>query len=171
MPPVPNPSIFYENPFASVGPADDDSPMSWYGQHPRAGALTIGLHTFNMLDQDLLFTYSRDLDPWYRIPLGIATHALVFCALIGIVMLVRRARTDGNCALAAITVLLSSSLTSHCTRQPRRDAVRLAVARPRSFPLRSHAIRELARASDGTRVFAASAVICYTAAALMLSDW
>jgi hypothetical protein len=171
MPPVPNPSIFYENPFAKVGPADDDSPMSWYVQHPRAGALTIGLHTFNMLDQDLLFTYSRDLDPWYRIPVGVATHAIVLCALIGIVMLIRRARTDGNCALAAITVLafIVAHIALHATTavEMRFGLPLLALAVPAAIA----AIRELARASMRTRVFAATAVICYTAAALMLSDW
>src|SRR5204862_5401157 len=78
--PVPNPSIFYENPFAKTNPVDENRPLAWYFEHPRAGALTLGLHTFNLLDQDLLFTYSRDLDPWYRIPLGIATHAIVCAA-------------------------------------------------------------------------------------------
>jgi hypothetical protein len=171
MPPVPNPSIFYENPFAKVGPADADTPMSWYVQHPRAGALTIGLHTFNMLDQDLLFTYSRDLDPWYRIPLGIATHAMVFCALIGIVMLVRRARTDRNCALAAITVLafIVAHIALHATTavEMRFGLPLLVLAGPAAIA----AIRELARAGTRTRLFAATAVICYTATALALSDW
>ena len=41
LPPVPNPSIFYENPFAKGRPADDERPLAWYAQYPLAGALTL----------------------------------------------------------------------------------------------------------------------------------
>ena len=117
MPPVPNPSIFYENPFAQAGPVDDARPLAWYVRHPRAGALTLGLHAFNMLDQDLLFTYSRDLDPWYRIPLGLVTHAMVAAALIGIAILIARARRNRNDALAATVVVafVAAHVVVHAT--------------------------------------------------------
>jgi len=171
MPPVPNPSIFYENPFANAGPVDADSPLAWYMQHPWAGAMTIGLHAFNMLDQDLLFTYSRDLDPWYRIPIGIATHAMVCAAIIGIVMLGARARTDPNCALAAITMLafIIAHVALHATTavEMRFGLPLLVLAGPAAIA----ALRELADASMRVRAFCAVAIVCYTAAALALSDW
>ena len=171
MPPVPNPSIFYENPFAKAGPVDGDRPLSWYLQYPGPGAITIGLHTFNMLDQDLLFTYSRDLDPWYRIPLGIATHAIVGAALIGIVMLVRRVRTDRNRALGAIALIafIVAHIALHATTavEMRFGLPLLVLAGPAAIG----AIRALAHARIRARLLAATAVICYTATALALSDW
>ena len=69
----------------------DDAPWTWYFDHPWRGIATIALHTFNLTDQDLLFTYSRDLVPWYRIPLGILNHAIVALGAVGLVLFGRRA--------------------------------------------------------------------------------
>ena len=169
--PVPNPSIFYENPFAKVGAVDSENPLAWYVQHPRAGAITVALHTFNMLDQDLLFTYSRDLDPWYRIPLGIATHAMVAAALLGIGLLVLRARGHRNDALAAIALLafIAAHVAVHATTavEMRFGLPLLVLAGPAAIA----AMRELSRASMRARVITVIAIVAYTAAALALSDW
>ena len=171
MPPVPNPSIFYENPFANAGPVDEEQPLAWYMQHPLAGAITIALHTFNMLDQDLLFTYSRDLDPWYRIPLGIATHAMVGFALLGIAVLVYRARRDNGYALPAIAlcafVVAHVALHATATVEMRFGLPLLVLA----GPLAIAAVRELARARRRIQILAAVGVFGYTVAALALSDW
>ncbi|HYT96713.1 MAG TPA: hypothetical protein VEO36_05290 [Casimicrobiaceae bacterium] len=172
LPPVPNPSIFYENPFASAGPVDEERPLAWYAKHPLSGALTLGLHIFNMLDQDLLFTYSRDLDPWYRIPLGILNHLLVATALLGIALLIVRARHDRLCALAAGAAILYivSHIALHATTavEMRFGLPLLLLAGPAALA----AIRELAHARASRRVALASlAVVGYTTAALLLSDW
>jgi len=171
LPPVPNPSIFYGNPFAKAGPVDNDRPLAWYVQHPHAGALTLALHTFNMLDQDLLFTYSRDLDPWYRIPLGIATHAMVATALLGIALLTLRARTDRNAALAAVTlaafIVAHVALHATTTVEMRFGLPLLVLAGPAAIG----ALRAVARATIRDRVLAAIAIVAYTVAALALSDW
>lgn len=171
MPPVPNPSIFYENPFGKAGAVDNHRPLAWYLQHPRAGALTLALHTFNMLDQDLLFTYSRDLDPWYRIPLGIATHAMVATALLGIALLTLRARTDRNAALAAITLtaFIVAHIAVHATTavEMRFGLPLLVLAGPPAI----EALRAVARATIRVRVFAVIAVVIYTTSALALSHW
>jgi hypothetical protein len=172
LPPVPNPSIFYENPFAKDRPVDDERPLAWYAQYPLAGALTLALHTFDMLDQDLLFTYSRDLDPWYRIPLGIANHVLVGAALIGIAILVGRARRDRTYALAAGTVIVYvvSHIALHAT-----SAVEMRFGLPLLLlagPAAIAAIRELAHARTWRLgAFASIAIVGYTTAALVLSDW
>jgi hypothetical protein len=172
LPPVPNPSIFYDNPFKNAGPVDAARPLTWYAQHPLAGALTVGLHTFNMLDQDLLFTYSRDLDPWYRIPLGILNHALVATALVGIALLVARARHDRLCALAAGAVIAygGSHIALHAT-----SAVEMRFGLPLLLlagPAALAAIRELARARvSRLGALASIAIVGYTTAALVLSDW
>ena len=171
LPPVPNPSIFYENPFAKAGPIDDEQPLAWYVQHPRAGALTLALHTFNMLDQDLVFTYSRDLDPWYRIPVGIANHAMVGAALIGIAILVVRARRDRAYAFAAGAVIayVVSHIALHATStvEMRFGLPLLLLAGPAATAV----VGEVARVRSKWLLPLAIAVLGYTAAALALSDW
>ena len=172
LPPVPNPSIFYDNPFAKAGPVDNEQPLAWYAQHPRAGALTLALHSFNMLDQDLLFTYSRDLDPWYRLPLGLVNHAAVAAALIGIAMLVATARRDRGYAPAAIAVCayVVAHLLVHAP-----SAVEMRFGLPLLLlagPAAIAATRELARArSRRVCTVVSAAIVVYAAAALVLSDW
>jgi hypothetical protein len=63
MPPVPVAQINYNNPFFVGTTVDVASPWRWYLDYPGRGVATLALHAFNLTDQDLLFTYSRDLDP------------------------------------------------------------------------------------------------------------
>jgi hypothetical protein len=124
-----------------------------------------------MLDQDLLFTYSRDLDPWYRIPLGIVTHAMVAIALIGIALLIGRARGNRHDTLAAIVVVafVIAHVAVHAT-----TAVEMRFGLPvlvLAGPAALGAIRALTRMRMRIRVFAALGIVAYTAIALMLSDW
>jgi hypothetical protein len=133
---------------------------------------TLALHIFNMLDQDLLFTYSRDLDPWYRIPLGILNHALVATALVGIALLIARARRDRLYALAAGATIafVVSHIALHATSavEMRFGLPLLLLAGPTAFA----AIRELVHARPSRLgAFAAIAIVGYTIAALLLSDW
>src|SRR5207237_7399157 len=166
LPPVPNPSIFYENPFSNAGPIDEEHPLRWYIEHPLAGALTVALHTFDVLDQDLLFTYSRDLDPWYRIPVGIANHGLVAAALVGIAMLSSSARRSRACALAAIAVIayVVGHVALHATSavEVRFGVPLLLVAGPAAIG----AVRALAHAQAWTRWLALTAIAIYVIAAL-----
>ena len=90
QPPVPEAPVHYDNPWYEGTAIDEASPWSWYVDHPLRGVATLALHTFNLTDQDLLFTYSRDLTPWYRIPLGIVNHGIVALGLLGLVLLGRR---------------------------------------------------------------------------------
>ena len=90
QPPVPKAPVHYDNPWYEGTVIDEASPWSWYVDHPLRGVATLALHTFNLTDQDLLFTYSRDLTPWYRIPLGIVNHGIVALGLLGLVLLGRR---------------------------------------------------------------------------------
>jgi hypothetical protein len=171
LPPVPNPSIFYENPFAKNRSVDDERPLEWYARYPLAGALTLALHAFDMLDQDLLFTYSRDLNPWYRIPVGIANHAIIGAAWIAIAILLARARRDRAYALAAgvVIVYAVSHIALHAT-----SAVEMRFGLPLLLlagPAAIAAVREVARARAKWLLPSAIAVLGYTAAALALSDW
>jgi hypothetical protein len=70
MPPVPHPRVFYNNPMYPGMTMSETSPWTWYFKYHCAAPRPLRLHTFNLTDQDLLFTYSRDLDR-NRVPLGI----------------------------------------------------------------------------------------------------
>ena len=93
LPPVPRAPVYYNNPFYEGTTMDESSPWSWYVDYPLRAAATVALHTFNLTDQDLLFTYSRDLSPWYRVPLGIVNHAVVALGVVGLLLLGLRMRT------------------------------------------------------------------------------
>ena len=170
--PVPNPSIFYDNPFAKAGPVDEKQPLRWYASYPRAGAATLALHTFNMIDQDLMFTYSRDLDPWYRIPVGVVNHALIAFAAIGIAILIAGARRSRIRALGAIAALgyIGAHVALHAT-----TAVEMRFGLPLLLlagPAAVAAIFRLAsRDAHRARMLAMATVSAYVIAALALSSW
>ncbi len=166
MPPVPTPSIFYRNPYVAGRPIDPARPLAWYVEHPGAGARTLGLHVFNMLDQDLLFTYSRDLDPWYRVPLGILNHALVALALIGAVLLWGRA---SRTVAIMVAVVAAAHIAVHAT-----TAVEMRFGLPLlvlAGPLAAWAWLRLRAMPRAAIVVASACVIAYAGAALTLSGW
>ena len=173
LPPVPVASIVYANPFASdtdIG----ESPWRWYTTHPWRGVVTLALHTFNMTDQDLLFTYSRDLDPWYRLPLGVINHAVVAMGLAGLVLLGRRAlsrRAPAQVdAYAMLLVLMGANWALHAPTQieMRFGLVLLLTL----FPLAIYAaMRLLATGSARMMAAAGAGVAIYVVLALVLSGW
>jgi len=75
--------VFYENPFGTDAPAAP-TPGSWYLSHPIAGAATLGLHAFNLLDQDFPFPYTQDLTPRYYPAMALLNLLVVSCSLLGI---------------------------------------------------------------------------------------
>ena len=117
-----------------------------------------------MLDQDLVFTYNRDLDPWYRIPVGIANHAIVGAALIGIAILVVRARRDRAYAFAAGAVIayVVSHIALHATStvEMRFGLPLLLLAGPAAIAV----VGEVARVRSKWLLPLAIAVLGYTAA-------
>lgn len=68
---------FYLNPFYGVG---DPVGREFYWQKPWSGALTSLLHIFASVDVDHLFTYIYNLKPWYRVPVNVFNHAVLFLA-------------------------------------------------------------------------------------------
>jgi hypothetical protein len=170
--PIPLPSVFYMNPFAEDRPVDEARPLAWYIGYPGAGAATLGLHVFGMLDQDLLFTYARDLDPWYRRPLGVVTHGAVALAGLGFVLLAGRARRDRGCRVlfVALSTLCACYAALHAT-----TAVEMRFGLPLlvvAGPLAAWFVRETwpQRGSAGRTAIAAF-VVAWIAASLALSDW
>lgn len=117
MPPNPEAAIHYRNPWLAGTVIDEAAPLAWYGAHPRRGVLTIAAHSFAMIDQDLLFTYSRDLAPWYRVPLGVVNHAVVMLGLVGLVLGTRAARRardiERRDAWTVLLVTLAASWIMH----------------------------------------------------------
>ena len=170
--PIPEPSVFYRNPFAEARPVDEANPLAWYTEHPAAGAATLGLHVFGMLDQDLLFTYARDLDPWYRRPLGIATHGAVALAILGLGLLARRSRSDRE--QRAIFVVLSTFVLCNVALHA-LTAVEMRFGLPLlviAAPLAWWFVREAwPRSSNGRRGLIAAFVGAWIVGSLVLSDW
>jgi hypothetical protein len=170
-PPAPGPAIHYANPLSAGTVIDEERPLAWYREHPVAGTLTLALHVFNMLDQDLLFTYSRDLAPWYRIPVGILNHALIALALAGFVLIVRRRKQGRDLGLAAL-VLLAYAVFHMGVHAPTLVEMRfglplLLVA----APLAAWAVGEIRGLPGRARLTTVLLVAAYVAAALALSGW
>lgn len=174
MPPSPEPRVHYVNPFWVGTSVDESAPWRWYLDHPGRGALTLAIHTFNLTDQDLLFTYSRDLDPWYRIPLGVVNHAFVALGLIGLGLAVpamRRAEMlRQRDAFFMLLLTLAANWAMHVwTAVEMRFGVVLLLA---LVPFAGYAAVNLgARRNRRLLVFAGLAVACYTVLALSLSSW
>jgi hypothetical protein len=79
-----NPQVFYENPFGIDAPAAAPTPGMWYLSHPISGAATLGLHAFNLLDQDFPFPYNPDLTPPYYPAAALLNLLLVSFGLLGL---------------------------------------------------------------------------------------
>jgi hypothetical protein len=171
VPPVPEHGLLYMNPFASEAEIDEKHPIRWYREHPVRGALTLALHTFNLTDQDLLFTYSRDLTPWYRVPLGVMNHAVVALGILGLVLWgLTVARPSGRGSIDAfltVAALLAAHWAVHALTavEMRFGLVPLMVL----FPLAFEAVRRAwnARTLWPTAIY----VVLYVTAALTLSHW
>lgn len=168
----PGSSIFYPNPLYRGERLDPQLPALWYAEHPVRGLATLGLHAFNLTDQDLLFTYSYDLDPWYRVPLGIVNHAIVALGLLGLALLgwaVRRAPTFQRDACAMLGVLLLANLAVHVPTavEMRFGLVLLSVL----FPAAIYGARRLLDMPRVRRGAGVAAVGLYVVLALSLSQW
>jgi len=174
MPPVPQSSIFYDNPLFEGTSVDSERPLQWYLNYPARGLATLTLHAFNLTDQDLTFTYARDLDPWYRRPLGLINHAIVALGLFGLVLLFWRVRTarDRTTKHAFLTLafLLAANVAIYSIAAVEmRFGLTLLLA---LFPLAGYAIVVAAPShSARIRVAMIGFTVAYAGAALLLSDW
>lgn len=174
MPPSPEAQVHYLNPWAAGTEIDEAAPWRWYLDHPRRGALTLAVHTFNLVDQDLLFTYSRDLDPWYRVPVGVINHAIVAAGLLGIVILTRRLIVSGTPAardaLGLLLFTLGANWAMHVwTAVEMRFGVVLLLA---LLPLAAAFVRECLAWRRPLVVAAAGGVIVVcVVTSLQVSAW
>lgn len=172
MPPIEYPSVYYENPLAVDRPVDMDRPLQWYRDYPLQGAATMAVHVLAMLDQDLLFTYARDLDPWYRRPLGVLTHGTIALALLGLLALISRSRADR--AARAVTVTLATFVAGHLALHA-MTAVEMRFALPLlvlAGPLAAwYVTASWPPVSRARRVVASAFVLVWIVGSLALSDW
>jgi hypothetical protein len=172
LPPVAEGAVDYENPFVQGRPVERSRPRSWYLEHPAAGVATLGLHTFGMLDQDLLFTYARDLDPWYRRPLSVLTHGVVALAVLALGLLVWRSsrdRTTRAIAVPVVTLVLAHVALHATTAVEMRFGLPLLVL---AGPLAGWFIASFwPRATVARRATLAVFVCGWVGASLLLSDW
>ena len=174
MPPVPHPSVFYSNPLYPGTTMNDASPWAWYFTYPLRGAATLALHTFNLTDQDLLFTYSRDLDPWYRVPLGIVNHAVMALGLVGLLLLGQRVGISSEPrwrdAYVVLLALMGSNWAVYAWTavEMRFGSVLLLVF----FPLAGYAAMRLAVVNSfSVRGGVLFGIAAYVLVAILLSGW
>ena len=172
MPPVPVAALHYVNPMWPGTTIGERAPWRWYVDNAWRGPLTLALHAFNLTDQDLLFTYSRDLDPWYRIPLGIVNHALVALGVAGLWLTVRRVRrgpAPARDALLVLAVLLGANLCAYAWTavEMRFGSVLLLILAPFACDAALRAGRTHWRA----RLASTVGVAAYVMLALAVSDW
>jgi len=170
MPPVSEAAIHYVNPLWGETPIDEKTPWRWYVDNGWRGPATLALHAFNLTDQDLLFTYSRDLDPWYRLPLGIVNHAAVALGLAGLWLLARSARGESRDALTVLFVLIAANVATYVTAavEMRFGSILLLILAPAAC----HAAMRIAGTSRSrTRLLAIAGIVAYMAGALALSGW
>ena len=174
MPPSPEARVHYVNPWLHGTDLNDEAPLAWYVGNPGRGALTLAVHSFNLVDQDLLFTYSRDLDPWYRIPLGLINHAAVALGLIGLLLCFRAVHSAGNQtsrdAVALLAVMLTATWAMHVwTAVEMRFGFALLCA---LFPLAGYAIARVWQSASVRSIVSTTVVVAaYVAGALQLSSW
>jgi hypothetical protein len=174
MQPIPKTQVYYDNPFFRNTTVDEAAPWRWYLNYPWRGFLTVVLHTFNLTDQDLLFTYSRDLHPWYRLPLGVINHGIVALGILGLLLLGRIVITGRTVAsleaYVALCVLIGANWAIYALTavEMRFGLVLLLVF----FPFAGYAaIRAVASESATAKAATSTYLVAYIVAALLLSGW
>ncbi len=174
VPPVTTAQIFYDNPFAKNTSVKELSPLRWYFDHPGRGVLTIALHLFNMTDQDLVFTYARDLHPWYRVPHTLLNHAVVGLGLLGFFLwwrsIVQRPERADLEAATALTILALSACAIYATTlvEMRFGLTLLSIL----FPCAVFAALRLVAMEKRSIKFAGVAfTVAYAVGGLLLSTW
>jgi hypothetical protein len=101
-----NPSVTYENPFAYDDALAASNPLKWYVRYPDRGIATLGLHVFNLLDQDLPTPYSVNLVPAYYAVVSPLNLAMVGLGFAGVLAGWRRRSKFSRVELASFHVVL-----------------------------------------------------------------
>lgn len=176
IPPVPITRITYVNPFFAGTRLPDRFPSAWYIEHPLRGAATIGLHVFDLIDQDFPFVYVRDVRPWYRLPEAIALHLAVGLSLIGLFFWATSQPLgkpseirEANTSRMTYFLLVGAYLAVYSISDPEsRFGVPLLWA---IFPFSALAFRRL-KESRGKRLGSALLIaVAYAVLAVRLSAW
>ena len=174
VPPNKIATIYYSNPcFDSF--AEFPSPAwRWYLTNAVDGSCTVALHLFGLLDQDLLFTYAVDLDPWYRIPWGVISHSSVFLAAW---FFLRKAHFKGNqdsipisrlFVIVIVLYILSfvAVYAASCVEVRFGLPLYLLV-----FPLAGMALAQLAEQRWSARIRVLTLMLAYSFVSLCVSHW
>jgi hypothetical protein len=74
-----SPRAIYQNPSQPSQPAW----LTFVREQPAWALSVVALHLFALADQDFLFTYVRDISPWYRWPLSTVNYVLLVLAAVG----------------------------------------------------------------------------------------
>ncbi len=174
--PAPVVSVTYPNPLFAGTHLPAPNPGVWYLEHPVRGAATVGLHVFNLIDQDFPFVYVRNLLPWYRLPEAIALQFLVGLSLLGLFAWFREfsTRKPGEIGpaitmRAAFLFSVGAYLAVYGTSDPEsRFGVPLLWA---LLPFSFIAVQRLRAVGGKSRWVNVASVLAYAALAVCLSMW
>ena len=105
-----DPQVMYANPLLGTEALSIEKPFAWYTSHPGKGLATLGLHVFDLLDQDQPFPYTTTLLPPYYPYAALANWLMVSLGVAGLVMAgkrIRRCKRDSALlyALAVATLI------------------------------------------------------------------
>lgn len=104
-------NVRYASPFARGTEVRPTDTFDWYLRYPGRGALNVAGHVFATFDQDPFFTYVRDFEPWYRIPLVIINAIAVVFGLGWLASVLWRNRRQSMLRPSAWFVLSSMLLS------------------------------------------------------------
>ena len=174
VPPNSDVSIYYGNPCFDSFTTVSTPAWRWYLKNPFEALCTAALHLFGLLDQDLLFTYVVDLDPWYRIPWGVICHSSVFLAAWFFFRAVRFTWGQDSILIGRlfVTVIGLYILSFLAVHVPSRVEVRFGLPLYLLvFPLAGLALAQLAAQCWSVRLRVLTLMLAYAFVSLCVSHW
>jgi hypothetical protein len=99
--------VRYASPFARGTEVLPSDTYEWYLRYPGRGLLTIAGHVFATILQEPFFTYVRDMQPWYRIPVVVINGIVAVFGLGWLARVCWRCRRKALASPAAWFVLSS----------------------------------------------------------------
>jgi hypothetical protein len=103
-------AVFYHNPYQNTQSLA--APLAWCLENPGKAALTVALHVFNLLDQDLPFPYSTNLLPWYYPLASLLNLLVVALGFVGVILAPFLIRPYGISAVS-LYVIAVAALIGH----------------------------------------------------------
>jgi hypothetical protein len=168
-----DPQIKYLNPLAVDEPLAAKDPTAWYLRYPGRGVVTIAIHAFNLLDQDLPLPYNLTLIPTYYPFVSIANLAIVALGLAGLGVVVagwprRSAIEKWIIVIAVVTLVCHLGLHSLFSVEARYGVFALVLLYAFAAICGGWLIRT---AQNRARLLVSAFVVAFCVGGYFLSAW